>query len=121
MFTSGLNDAKIIDYMKKCFKRKLSRIKFHTRKSVDAHLYPPPYMELRPQRYIGPRSTFFIKSSTLKGCSSVKKKFLKFFGFHRVKEQSKNTRNRKNKTPKLAFWTQSTFQQQWSQFYKIID
>ncbi len=39
--TLGLNAAKIIDYIEKCFKRKLRRIKFPTKNSVDADLYLP--------------------------------------------------------------------------------
>ncbi len=37
--TLGLNAAKNIDYIKKCFKQKLFRIKFPKRNSVDAYLY----------------------------------------------------------------------------------
>ncbi len=36
---SRLNAAKITNYIKKLFKWKLFRIEFHTKKSVDAHLY----------------------------------------------------------------------------------
>ncbi len=34
----GLNAAKIIDYIEKCFKRKLRRIKFPAKNSVEADL-----------------------------------------------------------------------------------
>ncbi len=43
--TSGLNAAKNIDYVEKCFKQKLQRIKFSTKNSVEAYFYltfPPP-------------------------------------------------------------------------------
>ncbi len=36
-----LNAAKRIDYIEKCFKQKLHRIKFATENSVDANLDPP--------------------------------------------------------------------------------
>ncbi len=39
--TLGLNATKIIDYIEKCFKRKLRRIKFPAKKSVEADLYLP--------------------------------------------------------------------------------
>ncbi len=37
--TLALNTAKNIDYIEKCFKRKLSIIKFPAKNSVDAYLY----------------------------------------------------------------------------------
>ncbi len=42
MFTLGLKGVEHNYYIKKCFKRKLHRIKFSTKKSVDAYLYLPP-------------------------------------------------------------------------------
>ncbi len=41
-FTLGLNAAKNIDYIEKWFKRKLCKIKFLTKYSVEAYLYLPP-------------------------------------------------------------------------------
>ncbi len=38
-FTLGLNAAKNIDYFEWCFKRKLHRIKFYTKNSLEAYLY----------------------------------------------------------------------------------
>ncbi len=38
-FNIGLNTAKITDYIEKCFKEKLDRITFLTKKLVDAYLY----------------------------------------------------------------------------------
>ncbi len=38
-FISDLNTAKNIDYIEKCLKQKLYRIKFATKNSVDAYLY----------------------------------------------------------------------------------
>ncbi len=35
----GLNAAKNTDYMEKCLKQKLHRIKFPTKNSVEAYLY----------------------------------------------------------------------------------
>ncbi len=40
-FTLGLNAVKNIDYIEICFKRNLSRIKFPTKNSVEAHLSAP--------------------------------------------------------------------------------
>ncbi len=39
--TLGLNAAKIIDYIKKYFKRKLRRVKFLAKNSVEADRYLP--------------------------------------------------------------------------------
>ncbi len=39
--TLGLNAAKIIDYIEKCFKRKLRRIKFPVKNSGEADIYLP--------------------------------------------------------------------------------
>ncbi len=39
-FTLRLNAAKNTDYIEKCFKQKLFRIKFPTKKSVDTYVYP---------------------------------------------------------------------------------
>ncbi len=39
--TLGLNVLKIIDYIEKCFKQKLRRIKFPAKNSVEADLYLP--------------------------------------------------------------------------------
>ncbi len=38
-FNLELNATKNIDYIKKCFKQKLHRIKFATKNSMDAYLY----------------------------------------------------------------------------------
>ncbi len=38
-FTLWLNAAKYTDYIEKCFKQKLQRIKFPTKNSVGAYLY----------------------------------------------------------------------------------
>ncbi len=40
-FIFRLKAAKISDYIKKLFKQKLFRIKFRTKKSAGAHVYPP--------------------------------------------------------------------------------
>ncbi len=42
-----MNDAKNTDYIEKCFKQKLFRIKFYTKKSVGAYVLSPPGVELR--------------------------------------------------------------------------
>ncbi len=39
MFTLGQNTPKSSNYIKKCFKQKLSKIKFFTKNSCDANLY----------------------------------------------------------------------------------
>ncbi len=39
--TLGLNATKIIDYIEKCFKRKLRKIKFPAKNSAEADLYLP--------------------------------------------------------------------------------
>ncbi len=41
-FTLELNAAKNIKCNEKCFKQMLRRIKFATKKFLDAYLYPPP-------------------------------------------------------------------------------
>ncbi len=38
-FTLALNTAKNIDYIEKCFKQKLNKIKFPAKNSLDAYLY----------------------------------------------------------------------------------
>ncbi len=38
-YISGLNAAKNIEHIEKCIKRKLHRIKFRTRNSMDVYLY----------------------------------------------------------------------------------
>ncbi len=40
-FILGLNADKITNYIEKCFKLKLLRIKFPTKNFVDAHFYHP--------------------------------------------------------------------------------
>ncbi len=40
-FTLELNAAKNIDYIEKCFKQVLHRIKFATKNFLEAYLYPP--------------------------------------------------------------------------------
>ncbi len=40
-FNLGLNAPKTANYIEKYFKKKLFRIKFPTKNSVDAHLYLP--------------------------------------------------------------------------------
>ncbi len=37
----GQNTAKIFNYIEKCFKQKLSKIKFYTKNSLDVNLYLP--------------------------------------------------------------------------------
>ncbi len=46
MFTLGLNAAKSTDYIKKCFKQKLSKIKFCTQNSVKSDLLSPQRVEI---------------------------------------------------------------------------
>ncbi len=41
-FTLELNGAKNINYIEKCFKQMLHKIKFATKKFWDVYLYPPP-------------------------------------------------------------------------------
>ncbi len=41
MFTLEQNAAKNIDYIEKWFKRKLCKIKFPTKNSLEAYFYPP--------------------------------------------------------------------------------
>ncbi len=41
IFTLGLNAAKSTNYIEKCFKQKLLRIKFPIKNSTEAYLYLP--------------------------------------------------------------------------------
>ncbi len=86
----GLNAAKITDYIKKCFKRKLSRIKFHTRQSVNA--YPYLHQEWRQ----GAPKIFFPEEQLLNQTFNFNKPLPRFFGHHWVKEQPTKYSKSKN-------------------------
>ncbi len=73
--TSGLNSTNIIDYIEKCFKRKLARIKFSVKNSVEADIYLLPGVELgggAPNIFyvLELKSTFFLglKASKIIDC-----------------------------------------------------
>ncbi len=52
-FTLGLNAAKSTDCIEKCFKQKSYKIKFPTKLSVGAYIYPPPSSGARGfQRFV---------------------------------------------------------------------
>ncbi len=56
MFTLGQNTAKSSNYIEKCFKQKLSKIKFFMQNSLDANSYLPPGLELQ-----GTKDSPFLK------------------------------------------------------------
>ncbi len=82
--TLGLNTAKIIDYIEKCFKWKLCRIKFSAKNSVEAYRYLPHPRSIAMRRqtiamywngkvgsfwgWMLPKVTILLKNASNKKC-----------------------------------------------------
>ncbi len=83
IFTSGLNAAKIIDYIKKCFVWKLYKIIFHTKKSVNTYLYFPQEWSYGASTISLPEKYVFNQKFNFKWLYFSKKNSENFLGFTR--------------------------------------